>query len=218
MSQTKSISNIENKVFRVATFEDGIWEIYLGLFFAMMSVFSVTRNLLGPAVNALVVISISIALVGVVWLIKKNQILPRTGSVKFGAGIKKKLKIAHIITWLLVILTLTLAILASKNLLNEPTWNKLPQWVTDFDIDLVFALIFFAIFSIVAYQMELPRFYLYGFLIAVGNFSSTVMLVYGGKLFQWPLAVAGGIIIVIGIVVLIRFMKKHPIPEEEING
>ncbi len=55
MTQTLDMKNAEKQVFRLATFEDGIWEIYLGLFFTMMGFFPITRELLGPALNAVLI-------------------------------------------------------------------------------------------------------------------------------------------------------------------
>ena len=218
MSQSNSLHKVENHVFKLATFEDGIWEIYLGLFFAMMSVHSITRNYFGPVVNAMLVLGVLVVLVGLAWLINKNHVRPRIGLVKFGAGMKKKVRISRGFLMLLVLVTLLLVVVASQGLLKESGWNNLPKWVRDFDVDLIFAIVIIILFSAIAYQLDLPRFYLYGILLGVGNFSSTVMLVYHGKLFQWPLAIAGGIILLSGISVFIRFNEKCPRPKEAANG
>lgn len=218
MSQTNTIKDAEKQVFKLATFEDGIWEIYLGLFFSLMSIYSLTRSLFGPVVNAIFFLGVILILVGLVWLVKKSFTLPRIGIVRFGTGTKKAIKTAHIITWALVIATFATMVLSAKQLLNEPTWKALPQWVSDFDVDLIFALVIIATFSLAAYTMGLPRFYLYGVLLGVGNFASTVLLVYEGALFQWPVALAGVIIIAAGINVLVKFARQHPLPKETHHG
>jgi hypothetical protein len=218
MAKKLGLKDAEKQVFRLATFEDGIWEICLGLFFSLMSIYSLTRSILGPAVNAIFILGVFLILVGLVLLAKKNFTLPRMGVVRFGVGTKKVIRTAHIITWALVIATLATMILSAKQWLNEPTWKALPQWVSDFDVDLIFALVIIAIFSLAAYAIGLPRFYLYGVLLGVSNFISTVLTVYEEVLFQWPVALAGGIITVIGIMNLMKFARQHPLPRETHHG
>jgi hypothetical protein len=218
MSQTIHPKEAEKQVFRLATLDDGIWEIYLGLFFILMSFYSLTRSLIGPIWNLVLVLSLLLLLVSLVWLAKKYLALPRTGMVKFGSRTRKKIKTANLVTWGLVFTTIVLWILGSKKLLNEPTWARLPQWVSDFDVDLVFALVIVAIFAIIAYAMSLPRFYLHGLLLGIGNFSSTVLLVYNNVKFGWPVAAAGGIITIIGVFVLFRFLRSYPLPKMEVSN
>lgn len=105
MTQTLDMNDAEKQVFRLAAFEDGIWEIYLGLFFTMMSFFPVTRELLGPALNAVLILGVTILLAATALIAKKRIILPRTGLVKFGPKTKKKVKAANIITLGLVFAT-----------------------------------------------------------------------------------------------------------------
>jgi hypothetical protein len=66
--------------------------------------------------------------------------------------------------------------------------------------------------------MGVPRFYIHGTLIGVANFTSAVMQVYYGILFQWPVALAGFWIMAAGIYILLKFLKEYPIPEEIENA
>ena len=109
-------------------------------------------------------------------------------------------------------------IMGSKTILQEPVWQKLPQWVSDFDVDLVFALIIIAFFGAIAYSMDVPRFYVHGTLIGVANFISAVLQVYYWVLYQWPMALAGFWIMAAGIYILLKFLKEYPIPKEIENA
>ena len=219
MNQTLDIQNAEKQVFRLATFEDGIWEIYLGLFFILMSFYSITREILGPLLNAIFVLGMSLLLVGLVWIAKKRITQPRIGLVKFGRSAKKKIKAAHIITWTLVLATFTLLILIANSLIREPTWEQLPQWFSDFDVDMIFALITIGFFCLIGYYTGVARFYFYGVLLGVGNFATTVLLVYHDVQFGWPVALAGLIITLMGASVLMKFLQAHPRTSEEVaNG
>ena len=102
-------------------------------------------------------------------------------------------------------------------MIGEPTWKRLPQWFSDFDIDLVFTLIMIGFFCLIAYYTGVARFYLHGVLIGIGNFASTVLLVYNDIQFGWPLALAGLIVAAIGASVLMKFLQKYPLPTEEVS-
>jgi hypothetical protein len=214
MTNTNSVGNAEKQVFKMATFEDGIWEIYLGLFNVLMGAYSLTRKALGPGFNALLMIGAILLLVGLGWLIKKNLIGPRIGLVQFGGRTKRVIKKANAVTILMVVGTLILMVLAAGGLVNDPAWSVLPGWLEDFDLDMVFALVIIAIFSWVAYTLGLPRFYLHGFLMGAGNFVSTVLKASRGVLFAWPTFLAGMIIAVIGLLVLAQFIRKYPLPAD----
>lgn len=219
MNQTLDIKNAEKQVLRLASLEDGIWEIYLGSFFIVMSFYSITRQMLGPLLNAIFILGMLLLLVGLAWIAKKRITQPRIGTVKLGTQSKKKIKAAHFITWALVLATIALVILSANAIIREPTWERLPQWFSDFDVDLIFALITITIFCLIGYFTGVARFYLYGVLLGVGNFATTVLLVYQDLLFGWPIALAGLSIALMGAVVLLKFLQTHPLPSQEVaNG
>ena len=219
MNQTIDIKNAEKQVLRLASLEDGIWEIYLGVFFILMSFYSITREFLGPLLNALFVTGMLLLLVGLAWIAKKRLTQPRIGTVKLGTQSKRKIKAAHLITWGLVLATFALVIMSANSIIREPTWDRLPQWFSDFDVDLIFALIMVGIFCLIGYYTGAVRFYLYGVLLGVGNFATTVLLVYNDQLFGWPIALAGLMIALMGTAVLIKFLQAHPrTSEEAANG
>lgn len=216
MNQTLDIKNAEKQVLRLASLEDGIWEIYLGLFFFLMSFYSITREILGPLLNAIFVLGMLLLLVGLAWVVKKRITQPRIGTVKLGAQSKKRIKAANIITWALVLATFALLILSANSLFREPTWEQFPQWLNDFDVDLIFAMLTVAIFCLIGYFTGVARFYLYGVLLGVGNFTTTVLKVYHDILFGWPIALAGLIIALAGAAVLLKFLQTHPQLSKEV--
>ena len=219
MNQTLDIKNAEKQVLRLTSLEDGIWEIYLGSFFIVMSFYSITRQILGPLLNAIFILGMLLLLVGLAWIAKNRITQPRIGTVKLGTQSKKKIKAAHFITWALVLATFALVILSANAIIREPTWEQLPQWFSDFDVDLIFALITIAIFCLIGYFTGVARFYLYGVLLGVGNFATTVLLVYQDLLFGWPIALAGLTIALMGAAVLLKFLQTHPQPSQEVaNG
>ena len=216
MTQTLDIKNAEKQAFRLATFEDGIWEIYLGSFFILMGFYDLTRVLLGPVLNGVLFLGLSLLLAFLAVIAKKRITLPRAGLVKFGPNTKKKIKTANLITIGLVLATFALMILGAHSLLNEPTWERLPQWFSDFDVDLIFALIIVGIFCVIAYSTGMPRFYLHGVLLGGGNFITTVLRAYSETQFGWPIILAALIVVLIGVSALVKFIRDYPLPAEEV--
>jgi hypothetical protein len=218
MNRTIDLDNAEKQVVSLAAFEDGIWEIYLGLFFVLMSFYSLTREMLGPILNAVFILGTLLLLAGLAWFAKKQISQPRIGVVKFGIKAKKKIKAANIILLVLVLATFVLLILSANSLIDEPTWRYLPQWLSDFDIDMIFALVTVSIFYLIGYHTGTARFYLHGVLLGVGNFATTVLFAYSDVKFGWPIALAGLIVAGIGTSILVKFLQTHPLPVEETPG
>jgi hypothetical protein len=208
---SKSLKDAERKVFRLATFNDGLWDLFLGLYLILMSAYPLTRSLFGPALNGIFILAgCGLLLIGV-WLVKKHIVQPRAGMIQFGTRTKRRIKKAQILTWGLVLATCVTWLLGAKNLFPEPTWEKLPQWVSDFDVDFIFALIIVACFSLAASAIGVRRLHLYGILFGFGSFISTVLLVYQDLKFQYPLLVAGLIVVAMGTIVLMRFLRDYPL-------
>jgi hypothetical protein len=153
-------------------------------------------------------------LAGLAWLAKKQISQPRIGVVKFGIKAKKKIKAANIILLVLVLATFVLLILSVNSLIDEPNWRYLPQWLSDFDIDVIFALIIVGIFCLIGYYTGTARFYLHGVLLGAGNFATTVLFAYSDVKFGWPIALAGLIVAGIGTSVLVKFLQTHLLPSE----
>jgi len=215
MSQILPISDAERKVYRLANFQDGLWDVYLGLLLIVLSVYPLTRSLLGPIWNLVLILGLVLVLVFLVNRLRLRVVAPRTGLVKLGERTRRKLKGAHYITLALVLFTFVLVIFNARQLFQEPVWNNLPRWVSDFDVDLFFVVVIIAMFSLIAYTMRVPRYYLYGVLMAAGTFISTVLSVYRGMEYQYPMLIAGITIMLVGLFVFARFMKAHPVLQEE---
>jgi len=216
MSSQLNLKDAERQVLRLATFQDGLWDLFLGAYLLLMSLYPVTRSLLGPALNLVLALLVSLVMVYIVWWAKRRFILPRTGLVRFSPSAKKRIRSLRGLTWVLVILTFAILVLGRLGLFVEPTWQGLPAWASEFDIDAMFALAVVALFALAAHNFGTPRLYLYGWLLGLSMLASAVILVYQGAQFQYPFAIAGVIVLGTGGFVLSRFLRQYPIPTEEV--
>ncbi len=181
-----------------------------------MSIYPLTREILGPALNGLLFLGLSLLFAALAIIAKKQFTQPRTGLVRLGAATKKKIKVANLIVVGLVLATFTLLILTANALLTKPTWERLPQWFSEFAVDLIFALIIVGVFCLIAYFTGIARFYLHGVLLGAGNFATAMLHSNSSIQFGWPVALAGLIIALIGVAVLVKFTRDYPRPAEEV--
>ena len=215
MSHSLSLKTAERNSFKLATYTDGFNDISLGVVLVLLSVFLITCSLLGPVINAIFILGTTLILVGAISYFRNRLVPLRVGLVKFGKPVKKRLRNAVIMTILSVGATLVTWFLSTRENFKEPVWTRLPQWVTDFNVDIIFSFLIIGFFFVLAYSMAMPRFYLYGLLIGIGNLVSIIQLIYFGVLFQYHLEIAGLVITGIGVYLLIRFLKMYSVPTEE---
>lgn len=147
-------------------------------------------------------------------LSKKYLIKPRIGVVKFGRKRKvRKLRttivLAFNVVFLLILFLFNISIFRGS--INIP-YNI---------VVLLEGLLFLTVpLFLVAYFIQLSRLYVYALLLGSGFFladiSSIIVPIPFNFLFTYLLL--GGIIIVVGITYLIRFIKKYQLPQEEKNS
>jgi hypothetical protein len=214
MSRDNGLKQAQRKVFTLATFEDGWWDIYLGGTLIMMSFYSLLRSLLGPAWNLLLLFGVMGILLAGVYAARKYITLPRTGLVKFGAGQKRTLRRVNAVTIVIVVGSLVLAALLITGAIPEPVWSGAPTWLRDFDVDILFTVIIIGFFSLGAATLGVPRLHPYGWLMGLGNLAATVLEVYHGVKFHYPIAASGSIILVIGVALFARFLHRYSLPTD----
>jgi len=205
------LEKLEKKAWRT-TLEDGIIDIYFGILIASFGPSIGLHDFLPVPFNILLgPILIGFGLVFFI-LSKKYLIKPRIGFVKFGR--KRKARKLKIIVVLLVNMVLLLIIFL-VNLSNNEGIFSLPYTIEY----LLEGVLFLTIpLCFVAYFLQFNRLYVYAFLLGWGFFladiSSLIVPIPFNFLFSYLLL--GGIMITIGTIYLIRFLKKYPLPKGEI--
>lgn len=215
MSQAITIKDAEFQTLRLAMFKDGLWDIFLGCTLISFSFYMVTRSALGPALNLLLIAGI-VTVLGVAFYVARRQFVqPRIGRVTLGPAHQAKLRAIHIVTMGLVVATLAIFLFTALLGVGEPTWGEAPQWLRDFDIDILFSVLSAGLFAFASYMLGIPRLVPYGWLLGGTILSSAVLDVYYGYTFHFPTAIAGGIMLVVGCVMFGRFLRQYPVPSPE---
>ena len=200
---------MENKAWKTY-FDDGVFDIYFGILIASFGPSIAFYDFLPIPLNMLLgPLLIGFGLVFFI-LSKKYVIKPRIGVVKYGRKRRvRKWKTVIVLSVNIVFLL----ILFLLNLLISRGEIDLPYNL----IVLFEGLLFLTLpLCFVAYFLQLTRLYFYALLLGCGFFladmSSLVISIPFNFFFIYLML--GTIIIIVGIIFFIRFIRKYPLPKK----
>jgi hypothetical protein len=213
MKQAVNLKEIEKKAF-TSSFQDGLWDIYLGLLlFAMFSELLlsaigiswgyVVPEPMGNLSVSQVVLSVLAFLV--LFAGKRLVSVPRMGVVRFGPMRKVRLWKIGIVFVITVIVGLLFA------------WEIVPSGLSvGIPLPLVAWIMVSVVgFGLAAYLLDLSRMYLYAVLFAASPVSFVLLKQAGSPMVGLSVvAVSAAIMIAVGTVLLFRFLRKYPRPLE----
>jgi hypothetical protein len=134
---------------------------------------------------------------------KKRITVPRMGFVKFGPKRKRKIRKSRIVLLGSVLAGAVVFLAALALLAGRPRLLLLlpAAWAANSII----------VFSLLAYYLDFSRLYAYGLLFALPvPFDMAVKKFVGVNLSPVAFAVPATIIVVVGTVLLVRFLRKYP--------
>jgi len=195
MVEDIKLKEIQRKVY-MSFFQDGLWDIFLGLFILGWGLTILTDAIYLPGITF-------IGLYFAIWGVKKRLTYPRIGYVRFSAKRRRRITTRFLILGVVVLLAGVMA---------GVVWGigARPQWLADY-FPLIFNGMLAAIVCFVAYWAKVNRFYLYAALIFLG----AVFHLWLGIRWEFGFIGAGGIIVLIGVGILIIFIRKYPKMVEE---
>jgi hypothetical protein len=197
MTPDVDLKRLERKAF-LSYFQDGLWDIFLGLFVLGWGIMMFTD---WAWFGGVWFIGLYFPLLGV----RKWITYPRLGYAKFGS--KQRRVTASFVVLGNAVLLMGILIAVLFYLGEEP------QWLRDYFL-LIFAGVLALVISSVAYIVGVGRFHLYAAIILAR-----------AALHQWldtpnelGLIISGGIIALTGVVIFIQFLLKYPKPPREEFG
>jgi len=214
MSQLFTPNKAERKIFQFAIFQDGIWDMQIGGMIMLFSFYPVTRRLLGVGWNLVLIFGLLAIVLVIGATLKRAVSNPRMGLVKFGKSQKSKILTMRVIIFGIFLVSSALAIVLIMQIFR-PNWGpNTPEWLRLLGMDIVFGLFAVAIFSVLSGVFRMWRPFIYGLLLGSSLVATGALRVYGGPEFNYPFAIAGGVILAIGLGLLLRFVRVYPIPGE----
>jgi len=187
-----NIKEVQRKVY-MPYFQDGFWDIFLGLFLLAWGIGILTDS---AAFTGVWFFAAYLAM----WALKRRITYPRIGKARIYRERRTsvKLAIAGVVVLLMGIMAFLLVSLGST-----------PQWLSSYFM-FIFGAMLSIIVSSIAYWWKVNRWYAYAALALVGV-----------AFHQWldaPLhlsfVVPGAIVILSGLALLICFLRKYPKPTE----
>lgn len=208
MTGITDLTALEKQAFR-RFYEDGVFDIFLGLMLATMAIGALITRWLDSELAGLIVMFFG-SVVAVVVLMSVRRHLLRTRLGEFQPGPARKRRITAVRFALLgsvVIGLILFGVVAGDG-------------VSIASIEVLMPLVWFVnsvvVFGAMAYFLDVPRFYLYGFLFG----SAMPLLIWPDVLWDYRVApwIAFGIpaviILMIGLFKLKRFLKDYPLPDD----
>ena len=207
MSEKLNLKELERKAWR-SFFDDGLWDIYLGLLLGLMG----TSGLLDRSgLSESWAMGIYIGMLALVmlafWAGKRFITVPRIGLVKFGRARKvRRIKTALVlfasVVFGLVVMQVTSA--AKQGAAPNIQWGAL--------LPAIWALNMLVVFGLMGYFLDFQRLYFIGLLYAITIPLNEILLTQTGVKFgPYLFLVFGAIIVVVGIVYLLRFLQNYPV-------
>jgi len=209
MSGFVNLKDAEKKAVRMAA-NDGLWEILLGLMLLSFTASAALRDIWGIPWNYIPLMLVLVTGIPAMRSAKKALILPRIGQVQFSQERRSKFKRVRAVLITLVILTwivLFIPVLPSVS----TDMPEAPYWF----IDAVFGLMIIDFFVFLAYAFETPRLIIYGLLFGISLPADVILSGRWGIEFPFFNFLAGLVVVTWGVVTLVRFLKRYPLPQED---
>jgi hypothetical protein len=219
MSEFINLKEIERKAFR-SYFQDGLWDLYLGAMLLVMG----SGLVIGGALEsrggnvALWSIPIMIALVAVLfgafWAAEKHITVPRLGLVKFGPGGRVRRVRVTIVASVSVLVGLVIFF----SILSVTRSDSPQRALLGAIVPVVYSLNMLLVFGLWGYFWSFERLYLIGLLYAL---PLPLMIgldeLLGIRIGYAAFAIPAAIILAMGAVVFIRFLRDYPLSKERLN-
>jgi len=203
MSDKLNLKNAERKVFR-ATFGDGLWDVFIAGVVLQWAVVPFISPMLGDFWSSAVFVPFWGVLYFAIRLTRKRVVKPRTGVVKFGKQRIGRMKKFNLVMVIINVLALILGFIAAFY------FHALSGQI----IAIIFGLILLTGFSLAAYFLDYPRFYVYGFLLGIAPLVGEWLYSnHGASHHGFPITFGfiSGVIFVVGMITFVRFLRRNPI-------
>lgn len=208
MTHETDLRAAERRAFHIAV-DDGLWDVLLAGVISMMAIGPSLSTRLGDFWSSAVFVPVWIVLYLIVRSIRRRWVIPRTGTVRFGAYRQQRLRRFTLLMLLINVIAFVGGLVAAIGGLSS-------------EFPVVFLpLTILLFFSLAGYFLDTPRLYLYGLMLAAA-------LPIGEWLFREGLAshhgfpivfgVGATVIALTGIARFVRLLRRQPPPSDPYSG
>jgi len=211
MTKKTSLREIEKKTY-MSYHQDGLLDIFVGVYILLFG-FGILLMTMTDFSMWFVIPAIFPAIMIPIWIsVKKRITMPRIGFVKF--GVRGANKMMAIFLGLAVAGLGTFMVFGLGASMGESWALTLRDFLISNSM-IIIGIAAVTISSLFAYTMGLKRLYGYGLLTLVLFFTGYFIAIP----FEYFLVTIGLVIIISGFVLLMRFIRKYPLPQgDKINA
>jgi len=210
MSEKLNLKEVERRAWR-SFFDDGLWDIYLGLLLCSMGVSGLLdRSSLSEDFGMTIYIGLLVLIMLGLWLAKRFVTVPRIGKVKFGHQRKVRRIKTALVLFASVVFGLVIMLLTSSS--GRGATPGIP-WKAI--MPAIWAVNMLVVFGAMGYFLDFERFYFIGLMYALTIPLNEVLIESAGiRIGPYLFFGCGLIIVVVGVFYLLRFLRKYPVIQE----
>jgi hypothetical protein len=213
MDNQINLLELERKAFR-STYQDGLWDVRLGLIVISMAIFLVRPEQGYSALNILFFMVGCGVSYAIFWGGKKFITLPRMGQVVFGSIRKKKKTTLALILGGVVTVQIGVVLLSVAGWLNPELGTKINTILNLGSLERLTVAAVGALFVgpgmiLVAHFNDFLR----GYYIAILTALAVFLMIWLNQP-VYPIII-GGLIVLPGLFLLVHFIQKYPLRREE---
>jgi hypothetical protein len=207
----QDLKALEQRTFRTVT-DDGLWDVVIAGLFAMFAIAPLLSETLGDYWSAAVFVPIWLVAYLVIRVVRHRIIVPRVGTVRFGADRQQRLRRLGIVMMVVNVIGAGLGVVALIGV--QLDWLDLGNGSIAYPLGL--AMVALIGLSGAAAVTGIHRYYLYGLMLAIAT-------LVGEWLWREDLAThhgypiafgaASAIIFTTGIVRFTTIVRNHPLPD-----
>ena len=207
MTADNDLVQTERSAFRTVA-DTGLWDLMIASVVAMFAIAPLLSRFMGDFWSSALFLPVCAAVYLLARVVRERVVLPRVGEVRFGEFRRRRLRKLTVVMLVVNVIALVLGLIAAT---RGPSagLGLFP---------LVPALVALIGFSMAAYLLEIPRFYLYGILLATGPLLGEWLWRQGLAShhgFPVVFGAAATLIALIGLARFARLLKTHPRLEPE---
>lgn len=213
MSEKINLKELQSKAWR-SIFQDGLWDIFMGLLLLNIAVYTVADELFASDdLKLAVFIGGEIVAMLFLWAGKRFVTVPRTGKAKFGRFGKVRRSKAKLFSFASILVGL-IVFLVAAGLSQSGQIAGLPRVYV---VAVGWVLNAMLVFGLAGYFLDFSRLYLIGAMFAL-SFPIDIVIREVWNTERWAFfayAVPALIVLAVGITFFIHFLQKYHIGHEE---
>jgi len=203
MGEKINLKQVERNVFR-DYFKDGLFDIVVGTYLLLIGLM-LPMGTVTPFIALFVIFSRSL-----LRRLKKRFTYPRTGYVELRQGDPQPLPRLVLGSLVLGLIALVAVLIAAGVIARPGQWY---QWIPIF-----LGILLAGVFLGLALRARLARYYVIAGIALIGG-PTAALLPLTGKLDNIGICfdMVGAVLPAWGVLVFVRFLRKHPLPTEEVS-